>query len=109
MTKDPSPSRNPAESWVAALASGNEAIHHDIDGLPPSVQDAARVHGLLGVWVIPVPDPSGAEPALITLWSADESARAIRAADDHAEAQFGDLGYHPLQCTIMIQQGIAAG
>jgi diguanylate cyclase (GGDEF)-like protein/PAS domain S-box-containing protein len=65
--------------WIHAMVTGAESIHENLERLPPSVRAAAQARGLLGVWVIPVADPSGVDPATITLWSADASAPVVLA------------------------------
>jgi diguanylate cyclase (GGDEF)-like protein/PAS domain S-box-containing protein len=60
--------------WLKATATGEEVVHDTLTDLPPSIRAAAEASGLLGVWVLPVADAGGGDPALITLWSAHVSA-----------------------------------
>jgi diguanylate cyclase (GGDEF)-like protein/PAS domain S-box-containing protein len=60
--------------WVHATDHRVEVLHDNLDSLPASVRAAAEARGLLGLWVIPVGDPGGGDPACITMWSAHESA-----------------------------------
>jgi diguanylate cyclase (GGDEF)-like protein/PAS domain S-box-containing protein len=63
--------------WDEAIESGEERLHADLSTLPESIKATATAHGLLGLWVIPVPDPSGVDAACISIWSAAESAPVL--------------------------------
>jgi diguanylate cyclase (GGDEF)-like protein/PAS domain S-box-containing protein len=63
--------------WTEAIETDAEVLHHTLRDLPESIRATAADHGLMGLWVIPVRDPSGTDSACITIWSAAESAPVL--------------------------------
>jgi diguanylate cyclase (GGDEF)-like protein/PAS domain S-box-containing protein len=60
---------DPDSPWARAVATGEDVVVRDLDGLPPVVAARARERGLVSCWVHPVAVPGDDGPAAaLVMW-----------------------------------------
>ena len=63
----------PGSPWQVALAEGREVVDPDCGTLDPTLRAQVRAEGLRGCRVIAVDDPRGHDPALVTVFAAEDA------------------------------------
>ncbi|MEZ5183014.1 MAG: sensor domain-containing diguanylate cyclase [Acidimicrobiales bacterium] len=63
------------DPWAIARRSSEPVLDHEQTLLDPERRRLAAAHGRGGLWIVPVEDPTGHEPALITVWSRADGPR----------------------------------